>query len=193
MKELSDNAIIEKLRSANSRENDEAFYALYKKAYGPIQRFISNNGGNHQDAEDVFQDGIIILFNHIKTGHFRLESKLNTFLYSICKNIWLKQLRRNKPTYEISELGTDVLVEESLIEYILESEKSSLIAKLIDGLPNECKTILMAFYFDRMKLKEIVKTFKFTNEQIVKNKKTKCMKSLKEKVLGSEMYKKNLK
>ena len=62
-------------------------------AYFPmILKLIINNSGTPDDAKDIYQEAIIVLYNKIKSGDFELTSKLKTFIYSVCRRLWLKRL-----------------------------------------------------------------------------------------------------
>ena len=65
---------------------------LYKAYYPMILQLIINNNGSEHDAKDIYQESIIILHDKIKSGDFELTSKLKTFLYSVCRRLWLKKL-----------------------------------------------------------------------------------------------------
>src|SRR5690606_32505039 len=82
----------EGLRSGNT----SAYEWVYKKYYPSISRFILQNNGNEGDAEDIFQESIVVLYQKVTTPDFQLTSALKTFLFSIAKNLWLKKLRDEK-------------------------------------------------------------------------------------------------
>jgi len=52
---------------------------------------------------------------------------------------------------------------------------------VIDSLGEVCKKILIAFYYENLSITEILASLDYQNEQVVRNKKAKCMKSLEEK------------
>ena len=50
--------------------------------------------------------------------------------------------------------------------------------KVIEELGENCKKILLLFYFENRSMKEIVAHLPYENEQVVRNKKSKCLKKL---------------
>ncbi len=44
------------------KDNNVAFGILYRKYFGYTRKFVLSNKGNSEDAEDVFQDALIILY-----------------------------------------------------------------------------------------------------------------------------------
>ncbi len=71
--------------------SEDALNKLYTGYFPMVLQFILNNNGDEDDAKDVYQEGIIVLYNKIKGGNFELSSKLKTYIYSVCRRIWLKE------------------------------------------------------------------------------------------------------
>ena len=70
---------------------------VYKNYYPTIQNFILNNSGSDDDAKDIFQEAIIVIYRKVKEDkRFLLNSSFKTFMYSIARHLWLKQLRSKK-------------------------------------------------------------------------------------------------
>lgn len=64
-------------------------------AYLPVvKKFVLKNNGTRQEAEDIFQEGLVIFCNKINKTDFLLTCSINTYLYSVCKLLWLDELKR---------------------------------------------------------------------------------------------------
>lgn len=87
----------ELIRSIKAGEN-HLLESFYKKNFLIVAHYIKQNNGNEEDAQDVFQESIIILVNKVREPNFTLTSALSTYLFAISKNIWLKHLRDDKFT-----------------------------------------------------------------------------------------------
>ena len=75
-------------------EHDTYFLEMvYKDVYPSVRHFIQQNSGNKHDAKDIFQDGMIIVLNKVKNDNFDLCCSFKTFIFSVCKHVWLKKLR----------------------------------------------------------------------------------------------------
>jgi DNA-directed RNA polymerase specialized sigma24 family protein len=61
-----------------------------------ILQLVINNNGDEDEAKDIYQEAIIVLYNKVKRGDFELSSKLKTYIYSICRRLWLKRLKATK-------------------------------------------------------------------------------------------------
>ena len=160
--------------------SDGAIRFLYREHFELLSRYVLNNSGNDQDAEDIFQEVIIAFVNLVKAGKFRGESSIRTFLFSLNKNIWLNELKRRgralareekyEKQNEQPEQAADMAME-------LQQTKGDLM-KVINDLGENCKKILLLFYFENLSMKEIAEHLPYENEQVVRNKKSKCLKKL---------------
>src|SRR4051812_10619489 len=92
MQTISDNALLDNLK----KEENASFEVLYKFYFPFIATYITQNAGSSEDAEDIFQEAIIVLLQKVRQADFILTSSLKTYLYAIAKNLWLKRLRENK-------------------------------------------------------------------------------------------------
>ena len=74
----SDEAILEGLRL----RSDYIINFIYKEFFPLIRFLVTENGGAGEDAEDIFQDGIIIIYNKISLNELRLTSSFKTYMYA---------------------------------------------------------------------------------------------------------------
>ena len=190
MLKYDDITLINLIKSARQRENDKAFKHLYEEYFSVIQKVVYANSGDGQDAEDIFQDGLIVLYHQIKKDKLDLTCSLKTYLYSICRNLWLKKLRRSSKIVELSDtLQQYVSIEESHIKVLEENEQKKIIADYLDQLNEGCRKILLYFYFEKIKMSEIAELTGLGSEQAAKNKKSGCMKKLSALMKNSHYFK----
>ena len=79
----TDNEVI--LGILNNSEN--VLKRLYIAYFPMVLQLVINNNGDSDDAKDIYQEAIIVLYNKVKTGDFELSSKLKTYIYSICRRL----------------------------------------------------------------------------------------------------------
>lgn len=176
--QVSDQAIIDSIRN-NERIEPTVRY-LYANYYNSLASYIRSNNGNDQDAEDIFQESIVVFMEAIRQDKFRGDSKIKTFLYAIMRNLWLNELkRRNRALQRESRYyDNNPKVEESVQTSLRETEARQQIASLVAQLGNNCQKILNLFYYQEMPMKEIYQEMGYENEQIARNMKYKCMKKM---------------
>ncbi len=162
--------------------NSEAVLKRLYVAYFPmVLQLIINNNGSADDAKDIYQEAIIVLYNKIKSGDFELSSKLKTYIYSVSRRLWLKRLS------QLSRYGGDIRdFEEHTAEYEEEAEKHTdrdiqfgKMENALKLLGEPCKTIMEDFYIHNLSMQDICERFGYTNADNAKTQKYKCLQRLK--------------
>jgi RNA polymerase sigma factor (sigma-70 family) len=160
--------------------SEEALNRLYTGYFPMVLQFIINNNGDEDDAKDVYQESIIILYNKIRGGDFELTSKLKTYIYSVSRRIWLKKLaQQSKKTNNVSEFEDVIAVDDDLA---LHEEKELQFDKMDSALKHlgePCKTIIQDFYINNLSMQDISEKFGYTNTDNAKTQKYKCLQRLK--------------
>src|SRR4051812_8035036 len=74
-----------------ARNDTKAIETIYKSNFNMVQSFVLNNNGTYDDARDIFQEAMIVLYENAKTQSFVLTCQIKTYVYSICRRLWLKR------------------------------------------------------------------------------------------------------
>lgn len=165
-----DGSLIRDLMSTGTTELKRAWDFLYREYYPMVSELIRKNNGNKEDAADIFQDGLMILHRNIGNGRFLEESLIKTYIFSICKNLWLKELkRRRKENDSVIEMVNDFHLE---TKYLINVE---VITLLMNDLKPDCREILTQYYFINRSITELKTIFNVSNIQSIKNKKGRCL------------------
>jgi RNA polymerase sigma factor (sigma-70 family) len=161
--------------------NDKkAIETIYKENYNMVQSLVINNNGTIHEAKDVFQEAMIVLYEKARSGGFELNCQLKTYVYSVCRRIWLKKLQQmNRYAIEMENLSETVPVEDDLEEYERKDQEFLMMEKAIGSLGEPCKSLIEAFYIQRKNMQDIASQFGYTNADNAKNQKYKCLMRLK--------------
>jgi len=153
--------------------DEQALEVIYQKYYRMMVRLVTSNNGTEQEAKDVYQEAVVVFWQKATSGNLVLTSKMSTYIYSICLNLWRKELDRK------SRLSNEP---KDAIEYQEQDkvERARIIHEIIDKLDDTCKKVLTYYYFDGMSMKEIAEKVGFANTDTTKTKKYKCKKKLDE-------------
>jgi RNA polymerase sigma factor (sigma-70 family) len=175
---ITDDELIEGL--LNRATEKEAIMSLYENYFDYLSLFIMTNNGTKQDAQDVFQEVVLSFVHMVKQGKFRGESTIKTFIYVLNRNTWFNELKRRGRAVEREKKYEEVRdhAEQPADEGIEQKEASLQLVKIMEKLGENCKKILVLFYYEGLPMKEIVTRFNYENEQVVRNKKYKCLKQL---------------
>lgn len=193
-KTYSEESILDDIK-ANGKRLNTALNYMYSTYYLSLENLILKNSGDKDDAADIIQDTFLAFVKLVQEGRFRKEAGVKSMLYSMARNLWITEIRKRKSIqnrHEIFESGNEVESEEYSIE-MERVENQKLILSLFESIGQKCKSILISFYYENLSMKEIMDKEEFSSEQVLRNKKYKCLKSLIEKVKGNEILAKSVK
>lgn len=163
-----------------ARNDRKAVEMIYRENYSMVQSLIINNNGSTDDAKDVFQEAMIVLYEKARSGAFELNCQIKTYIYSVCRRLWLKRLQQfNRYTGEIVNADGFVAVEDDIEEHAKRDMEFIMMEKAVMGLGEPCKSLLEAFYIKKMNMQEIAAVFGYTNAENAKTQKYKCLMRLK--------------
>ncbi|HMP92984.1 MAG TPA: sigma-70 family RNA polymerase sigma factor [Phnomibacter sp.] len=162
-------------------ENDSAaIERIYKENYGVVQAFILQNNGGYDDARDVFQEAMVVLYEKSSQPNFELTCQIKTYLYSICRRLWLKKLQQQNRYAPNADGYEDLVpVEDEIEQKEKLDEDFALMDHAMKSLGEPCKSLLEAYYIHKKQMAEIADDFGYTNADNAKNQKYKCLMRLK--------------
>jgi RNA polymerase sigma factor (sigma-70 family) len=179
MDKIPDEEIIQRLRSVEERQVDDTFVYLHRAMFQRMAKFVGDNSGSPADAKDLFQDALVVLFKMARQEKLPEGVVVEAYLFSICRNLWYKVLNKRKRTSEWTEAAQMEAEVEPPLTSMLSEERRSIIERLFAKMGEDCKRLLVHYYFDQMALKEIAPLMNYASEQVAKNKKSFCMNKLK--------------
>ena len=174
--ELNEQALLKGLAQNDSK----AVEALYKSHFSMIQHFVTNNNGSFDDARDIFQEAMITLYEKVQLDNFGLTCQIKTYLFSICKNLWLKRLQQmGKYSAPLSSQEETISVEEDLDRFEKKDAAFAIMDRALNSLGEPCKSLLEGYYLNKKGMQELASQFGYTNADNAKNQKYKCLMRLK--------------
>ena len=163
-----------------ARNDRKSVQAIYKDNYNMVQSLIINNNGNSDDAKDIFQEAMIVLYEKVRSGNFELTCQIKTYVYSVSRRLWLKRLQQlNRYLPEVEGLAETISVEEEMEAHEKLNTEFGLMEKALSNLGEPCKSLLEAYYLQKRSMSEIATTFGYTNADNAKTQKYKCLMRLK--------------
>ncbi len=179
---FSDSELVEAMGEKDMQ--DQAILQLYEDHAEITRSFIKGKGGTEQDADDIFQETVVSFIDTVQKGKFRQESGIRTFLISISKNLWYNEIRRRQRAGNREKMfESDREQEETGISDVIQDRELKIqLNQLLKDLGESCRKILELFYYENLSMKEIVSHLHYENEQVVRNKKYKCLQLLTDKL-----------
>lgn len=157
-----------------NRQEEKAYSHLYR--YFPVVRkFIVNNGGTRQDAQDIFQDALIIFTRKVQDNAFEQKAQMTTYLYGICRLLWKSHCRKQQRSQAFqSDFSEFTSIDDAEVD-IEHEQKVKTAEWALDVLGAKCLQLLNLFYYQDKTMLEISKAMGFASEKLAKNQKFKCL------------------
>jgi len=157
---------------------------VYRQNYPIINGWLIKNGGNAEDAADIFQEAMVVLFGKAQNPDFRLTSSVSTYLLAVSKHLWYKKLQQlQRAPQRLADDGEegshDATYEEDLKVHLEREAHYEQLNASLDMLGEPCRSLLKAFYHHDKSMQEISADFGYTNPENAKTQKYKCLMRLK--------------
>lgn len=182
---MQDQKIIELIRTDQS---DRALNALYHH-FPPIKKLIRRQGGQFADAEDIFQEALIILVRKVEAGNFTLTAKLSTYIFGVARYLWMEEWRKRRhERLHDFESGLTPAEEREVSDAVEEEGRIALAIKVLNELQDRCRELLLLFYKGRMRLRDIAVKMGYSSENTAKNQKYKCLEHARAQLKNCKNY-----
>lgn len=166
----SDQTLLQRLRA----QDDRAYQTLYEQYYPSVERFVSRNNGDGDQAADVFQETLLVLLTKISQPDFELTASLKTYIFSISKHLWLTQLKKNS-----QQTGLVGVEEATLGIYTLTIESprtaTDLVWAILDKITAQCRALLSALFRLNRGINAVIEPKHYANKHTAQNQKYKCL------------------
>ena len=165
--------ILEGLRSGNR----EVIKNIYKEYYTPIEKMVKSKNGTKEDSYDVFQEGLMLIYQKSRSSDFNLRSSFLTYFYAVCKNIWSNKLRKRTNQEVTLDDKMLLMFKDDAVDMWHNNERHFLYRKMFLKLGNDCQRVLELF-LQKVKMAEIMRIMEYGSISYAKKKKFQCKKKL---------------
>jgi len=174
--QTDEKALLEGLATSNKK----AVEAIYRENFNMVQSLIINNNGSSDDAKDIFQEAMIVLYEKVKSGGFELNCQVKTFVYSVSRRLWLKRLQQqNRYSTAGDSMEAIIAVDDELETHEQRNAEFEMMDKALSHIGEPCKSLLEAYYLQKKSMQVIADNFGYTNASNAKTQKYKCLLRLK--------------
>lgn len=177
MKEITTEQILEGIVN----NNNFIIVYVYRRFFKIVNKFILDHGGKEDDTKDIFQDGLMVIYEQRKNRDLSLEFEFGTYLYAICRNIWLRKQRDsrkmllvdlNKISSDMEIIGMGRYLNETE-ELYRKEERSRVYQHNFEKMSEECRKLLRMIA-NGLKIKEIQIRLDYKSEGFTNKKKSIC-------------------
>jgi len=177
----SDENLLQAIQQGGTNR-ESALRAVYNDAElkRKVIAFVRNHRGNTADGQDMFHEGLIVLDRNVRDGKFRGEAPLKGYLYSICRFLWMNQLRKQAHTTTVAEMPPTAEVDTQTPEIeLVAQEQKDLLRRLLGELGQRCREILELWKLS-YSMEEIADSLGFSSADMARKAKYRCHLSLME-------------
>jgi len=158
--------------------DEQTLRLVYRQHYQTVVNMVLSNAGSLQEAKDIYQETVLIFIEKVRDEKFELTCSIKTFIYSVSRRLWLKQLQQ-KNRLPQGIMDTDEHVDVPMQEALDREEQYQMLNHALEAIGEPCRSILKDFYMHNQSMEEITEKFGYTNADNAKNQKYKCLKRLK--------------
>lgn len=159
---------------------------IYREYFPMVRSAIGIQNGSLADAEDVFHDGLLIIYGRLRTEGFTLNSSFKTYFFAVCRNLWRRRLERKyRLMYKAENMVSEPFCDDSCVDSYeeKEAEKYRLYMKHMEEMPEFCRHLLK-LYIEKVPLREIAEIMNYKDAEYVKARKYYCKNLLRKKILS---------
>jgi len=182
----SDEALLKDLRAAAPT----AFEALYRQYFRMVAKQVSDAGQSGVEAEDLFQEVLVVLVQKVRDPEFQLSAKLSTYLFAVSRNLLLKKTGKKTEM----AVGDDTLIRlggeqapDNLADLKNREEQLNIVVGYLELLEEDCNRLLNLTFYEKRSHSDIAGIMGYS-EAFVKVKKHRCLSHLRNRVKAHPLF-----
>lgn len=190
VKEAKTEITLEDLRKGS----DKALKQVYEENRDKFLNFARRYHLSDEENIDVYQDAYIIFYDNVMSGKVEgFSSSIATYLFGIGKYLIFDRMKKNKKEvsskFDLSIVGKeDELVNGFEMEEQELTTEQILLQKHFGALGKQCQELLTLFYYRGYTIQEIMEAENYNSENVVKAAKSRCMKTLRERIQANNAH-----
>ncbi|GIZ09352.1 hypothetical protein FUMI01_20790 [Flavobacterium sp. UMI-01] len=171
--------------------NSGVIQSIYKKFVPKVIHYIRNNSGNEDQAQDVVQEVLVVLFDQAKANKLVLTCPFDAYFFLLCKRKWLNELKKTA-NRGVTIADGFASINESADEMVAQTEsfeeKQQLFDAMFQKLGEKCQEVLK-WSFTLKSMEEVAEKLGVTYGY-VRKKKSLCTGQLTQWIQESSQYQK---
>ncbi len=185
----TDASLLAGLASGNRRATE----TVYRQHRPTVVRWLAGRGCGADDAAEVYQEAMVVLFEKALEPDFRLQCRIGTYLFAVARHLWLKKLgaQSRAPVPLVEESVEDgngdgsIAYEDDLAAHAEREAHYAALDQALDSLGEPCRGLLHAYYYAGRSMAQIAADAGYTNADTAKTQKYKCLARLKKRFFSA--------
>lgn len=175
------------LAAIREGRDDKVLEDLYHFILPKVTSFIKNNNGSEDEAFDVFQDAVVILFKQVTLGKYDEQYDIGAFVYSVCRNLWINRVKKINKHVSVENTLYDIETS-SHLEEIYDEEKREIVKYMFNKLDFKCKELLTLSVLKHLTMEDIAIRLGFASENAAKTANYRCKKKMMDLIKESTLF-----
>jgi len=163
---------------------EQVFAELYRRCFPAVARWVKRRGGQQADAQDVFQDSLIVFYEKAVNGQLQDCRNEEAYLLGIAKKLWLKKCNREDRFAELDPQEQNIAIP---LDFYQQTKSQGRLLRFLEVAGKKCMEVLRAFYYHHTSLPEIAEKFGFSNTRSATVQKYKCLEKIRKEVKTKQL------
>jgi DNA-directed RNA polymerase specialized sigma24 family protein len=161
------------------------FKQLYRQCFPKVAYMVKALGGNQLEAEDIFQESLVILYEKVMQEDLQLRTNPQAYLLGIAKHLWVRTQKANAHLITFSQLERQMVLPASFHEAPAPSKLN--VFRLLSVAGKKCMDLLQAFYYQHLSANQLASDFGFSSARSATAQKYKCLEKIREQVKQKQL------
>lgn len=173
-------------------DQQTALGVLYRTVLPNVRGYILKNSGSEEDAKDIFQDAVMILYKQLKMNKLEITQSVESYLFSVARNLWINKAKRDARASYVEEVPEPTPDGRGIMADLISKEREDRILGVLDQLGERCATLLKYVFYMDYTLAEVTEKMGFSSSEVAHTTHYRCKKKLINLVSGNTDFKNNL-
>jgi DNA-directed RNA polymerase specialized sigma24 family protein len=160
------------LKSAADRE--AFFIGLYKKAFPAVARHVSRMGGSLPQAQDIFQDALVIYYEKLQASADNVRVSEKAYLLGIAKHLWSQAYKADSKNQPLAGVDFEAVADER--------PATQKLMHYLETAGQKCMELLKAYYYDHLPAGDVATLFGYSGVRSATVAKYKCLEKVRDTV-----------
>ncbi len=183
---ISSDDIRNAIRSGN---DDDVLEVLYQNTLPKVRSYVQNNRGTKEEAEDIFQDAVLNVYQMVYNNNIESVSNIGGFIFQSCKNAWINKAKRDSRKAPLDDKYEYTQYDDDSLEVIIDEEKQTALNQLFEKIGQTCKELMTMAVYQKLSMEEIAKKMGLTNADAAKSQNYRCKKKMADLIEKQPMLK----
>ncbi len=162
----------------NPEQREQTFEYLYEVVFPVVAGIISKQGGSLSDAQDIFQDALVIFYEKSVSGQLSIHLSDEAYLVGIVKHLWIRKFKGNLKLISLDQFEQEITLPENYFPTLNENK----LLRLLEVTGRKCLELLKSIYYDKQSMDEVSRSFGFSGAHSASAQKYKCIEKMKDTV-----------